>query len=267
MTAESARRALVNLVRESGRDVLATLTRTTGDLALAEDAVQDATLRALEAWSCDGVPVNPVAWLRLTARRRAVDLVDQAIRLSRLLVRLRPDQAGGPGLLALMLLQDSRREARVDAAGRLVLLAEQDRLRWDAAKIAEAVPLVGEGLRLAPQRPDRYVVQAAIAACHALAPTYAETDWDAVISWYDVLVGLDPGPVVRLNRAVAVGERTDPATGLALVDALAGLETYALWHATRAVLLRRLGRVDEAAAADTAASRLPLNDPQRRLLT
>ncbi len=391
---------LATLVRASGRDVLATLTRWTGNLALAEDAVQDATLRALETWPRDGVPESPVAWLRTVARRRAVDLirreaargekeaasmdlledeepvdsvvtddllrlvftcchpslapetqvalalrtlcglttpevarallvseasmvkrltrarqkivqahipyrvppdhelpdrwaavlattyllfnegyaatagpllvrdelVDEAVRLARLLARLRPDDAGATGLLALILLQDSRRLARADSEGEPVLLADQDRSLWDRMKIHEGVRQVGEGLRRTPTSPDRYVVQAALASCHALAPSYAETDWDAVLSWYDVLLTLDPGPVVRLNRAAAVAERDGAAEGLGLVDAIHGLDAYPLWHATRAVLLRRLGRVDEAAEADGRAAELPLNDGQRSLL-
>jgi RNA polymerase sigma-70 factor (ECF subfamily) len=373
-----ARRALTTLVRESGRDVLATLVHVTGDLTLAEDAVQDAVLRALEVWPRQGVPANPVAWIRLTARRRAIDLirreaarsgkeegamehavggtdeeptpsmieddllrlvftcchpslapetqvalalrtlcglttpevarallvseatmakrltrarqkilqahipyrvppdhelpdrwaavlattyllfnegyaattgpllvrdelVDEAVRLARLLVRLQPDDAGALGLLALMLLHDSRRAARADTTGEPVLLTDQDRTRWDRAKIQEGVRLVAEGLRRTPVRPDRYVVQAAIASCHALAPTYAETEWDAVIGWYDVLLTLDDGPVVRLNRAAAVAERDGAAAGLAEMDAIEGLESYELWHLSREVLLRRLG--------------------------
>ena len=194
------------------------------------------------------------------------ELVDEAVRLVRLLVRLQPDDAGAVGLLALMLLQDSRRATRVAADGSLVLLADQERSRWDRSRIEEGARLVEEGLRRSPTTPDRYVVQAAIAACHALAPTYAETDWDAVLSWYDVLLALDAGPVVRLNRAAAVAERDGAAAGLALVDAIGGLDAYPLWHATRAVLLRRLGRETEAAHADARAAELPLNDPQRSLL-
>jgi RNA polymerase sigma-70 factor, ECF subfamily len=393
---------LERLVRESGRDVLATLARQVGDLGLAEDAVQDAALRALEVWPRDGVPDNPVAWMRLVAKRRALDvirreanrrpkeasavtletgpdawdddlgpsrldddllrliftcchpslapttqvalalrtlcgldvaevarallvseasmakrltrarakirdahipyrvprdhelperwsavlttvylvfnegyaatggadlvrhdLVAEAVRLARLLVRLQPDDAPVLGLLALMLLQDSRRATRLDEAGGLVLLSDQDQDRWDQVAIAEAVPLVGEALRRTPDRPDRYVVQAAIAACHALAPSYDATDWDAIISWYDVLLRLDPGPVVRLNRAAAVAERDGAAAGLALVEAVAGLDDYALWHASRGVLLRRLGRDAEAAAAEERALALPLNERQR----
>lgn len=413
-TSEEARRALVQLVRDSGRDVLATLARTTGDLGLAEDAVQDAVVRALETWPRDGVPDNPVGRLRVVARNRAVDLVrreatrrpkeaaavdpsddrdpdadldagldvdgelegssldddllrlvftcchptlaptsqvalalrtlcgldvaevarallvseaamarrlgrarakirdaripyrvpsdaelpdrwagvlatvylvfnegyaassgadvvrrplvEQAVRLARLLVRLQPDDPDALGLLALVLLQDSRRDARLDDDGRPVLLADQDRSRWDRAAITEAVPLVGEALRRSPDRPPSYVVQAAIAACHALAPSYEETDWAAVVSWYDVLLTLDDGPVVRLNRAAAIAHRDGPAAGLALVEGIDGLEDYPWWHASRAELLRRLGRLAEAEAADRRAAALPLNEPQRSRL-
>ncbi|GAA4687845.1 RNA polymerase sigma factor [Nocardioides nanhaiensis] len=397
--------ALATLVRESGRDVLATLARQVGDLGLAEDAVQDAVLRALEAWPRDGLPPNPTAWLRLTARRRAIDLLRQArsrgareeravatdpelrpgwtadlepsvlhddllrllftcchpalpttsrvalalrtlggltepeiaralltttdavakrlvrarakirdaaipyavppdhalperwegvlatvhlmlnegyaatsgealtrpplvaeaLRLARLLVRLQPDDAGALGLLALALLQDSRRAARVGPDGAAVLLADQDRATWDAEAIREGVELLGEALRRAGAdpagRPHRFVVQAAVAACHALAPTFEQTDWAAIVSWYDVLLRLDPSPVVALNRAVAVAHADDASTGLALVDAIEGLQDYPYWHAARAVLLRRLGRDDEAAEADAVAARLPVSRP------
>jgi RNA polymerase sigma-70 factor, ECF subfamily len=402
---EDAHRALAEIVRVAGRDVLATLARWTGNLALAEDAVQDASLRALQTWPRDGIPDNPVAWLRTTARRCAVDLirresargpkealafgsltgtvlpeedpgpevveddllrlvftcchpslapqtrvalalrtlcglgteevarallvseptmakrltrarqkirlagipyrvpsaddlperwdtvlattylmfnegyaatagpeltrpalVAEALRLTRLLHRLRPNDPGATGLLALILLQDSRRAARTDADGAAVLLPDQDRTQWDRAAITEAVPLVGEGLRLSPAHPDPYVVQAAIAACHALAPSWEETDWSAIESWYEVLLRVDDGPVVRLNHAVAVAEARGPQLGLDLVDAIDGLRDYPLWHATRAALLRRLDRPGEAAAADDKARRLPLNEVQRDLL-
>jgi RNA polymerase sigma factor (sigma-70 family) len=389
----SARAALVRLVRDEGRRVLAALVRHTGDLQLAEDAVQDAVLRALDTWPRAGVPPEPRAWLTLTARRRAVDLarreaartgkeaqavelldpaedeppevvrddqlrlvftcchpalavetqvalalrtlcglstgevgrallvpeatmskrltrakekiararipyrvpdaaelperlrgvagvvyllfnegyprpdgttlVDEAVRLARLLRELMPDEPAVLGLLALLLLHDSRRAARFDADGRPVLLADQDRRLWRGDLVEEGVVLVGEGLRRTPHRPDPYVVQAAIAACHALAPTAADTDWGAVLSWYDVLLAVHDTPVVRLNRAVAVGERHGPAAALAELDALPGRAGYPLWHATRAEVLTRLDWPDEARAAFDAALALPLGEAQR----
>jgi RNA polymerase sigma-70 factor, ECF subfamily len=393
----AARAALVRLLRDEGRRVLATLVRHTGDLQIAEDAVQDAVLRALDTWPRTGVPAQPRAWLTLTARNRAVDLVrresvrtgkeaeavalldsfgpgppadeppevlrddllrlvftcchptlaldtqvalalhtlcglstaevgrallvpdatmakrltrakqkiaragipyrvpdaaelparlrgvtatvyllfsegytrpdggptaDEAVRLARLLQELMPDEPSVLGLLALVLLQDSRRAARF-ADGHPVLLADQDRSRWRRAAVGEGVVLVGEGLRRTPVRPDPYVVQAAIAACHALAPSAADTDWAAVLSWYDVLLTVLDTPVVRLNRAVALSELHGPAAALAELDALAALRGYPLWHATRAELLVRLDRVAEARAAFDAALALPLNDAQR----
>lgn len=421
---------LVALVRDAGRDVLASLAREVGDLALAEDAVQDAVLRALDRWPVDGVPDRPAAWLRVVARNRARDLVraesrreareerahredlvtgrhsaapahdqedpmsssypghfpegpdeippevlhddllrllftcchpslapasqvalalrtlcglseeeiarallstpdavakrlvrtrqkiraagipykvpseaelpqrwgavlttvylllnegysatagpdlvrpallEQALRLAGLLHALRPDDVGACGLLALGLLQDSRRAERLDDDGVPKLLADQDRSRWDRAAIRAGSELVTAGLRLstAGAPVDRYLAQAAIAACHALAPDYAGTDWDAIVSWYDALLVTDPSPVVALNRAVALAERDGAEAGLTAVLAVPGLERYPLWHATQAVLLRRLGREEEAARADARAAALPLPEPTRRLL-
>jgi RNA polymerase sigma factor (sigma-70 family) len=391
--------ALARLIREEGTGVLATLIRVTGQVDLAQDAAQDAMVRALETWPRDGVPDNPRGWLLVTAKRRAVDIIrrearragkeadammfadpfpgpaeppevirddllrlvftcchpalsleaqvalalrtlgglstaevarsllvpeptmarrlsrakqkiaqagipyrvpaagelpgrlagvaatvylifnegyaagagadlvrvtltGEAIRLARLLAGLMPDEPTVLGLLALLLLTDARRAARVDRGGRPVLLADQDRSRWDAEGIKEGVELVGRALRRTPDHPDPYVVQAAIAACHALAPAYAETNWDAVISWYDVLPGLASSPVARLNRAAAVAERDGPGTGLALVDAIDGLSGYPWWHATRAELLQRLGRPAGARAAYEQALALGMNDPQ-----
>jgi RNA polymerase sigma factor (sigma-70 family) len=396
---EPAHAALVRLVRDEGRRVLATLARLTGDLQLAEDAVADATVRALQTWPRDGVPEQPRAWLTLAARRRAIDLirreiarngkeaaavsllepsdpepvepeavrddllrlvftcchpslavdtqvalalrtlcglstaevgrallvgeatmtkrltrakqkiaragipyrtpadhelpdrlrgvlavvyllfnegysatagadplrpalVDEAIRLTRLLRELLPGEPSVLGLLALQLLHDSRRDARIDPDGQPVLLADQDRTRWRRALIEEGVRLVGEGLRRTPDQPDPYVVQAAIAACHALAPGYQETDWVAVLSWYDVLLRVQDTPVVRLNRAVAVGELHGAAAGLAEIDRLTGMSGYPLWHAARAELLARVGRVEDAHNAYAAALRLPQNAAQ-----
>jgi len=400
-TGPDASASLVRLVRDEGLAVLASLTRSLGDLGLAEDAVQDAVVAALSSWPSSGVPPNPRAWLFTTARRRAIDrirredvrgpkeaeavrmlesepsqpsgsavhddllrlvftcchpalsaetqvalslhtlcglttaevagalvvsestmakrltrarrkiavagipyrvppdhelpdrlaqvattiylvfnegyaasgpdhlrfdLCDEGIRLGRLLLDLLPGEARLQGLLALMLLQDSRRQTRVDADGALVLLADQDRSRWDRDAIVEGVTLVGEGLRRTPDLPDPYVVQAAIAACHALAPTYTETEWDAVVSWYDVLLTVHDTPIVRLNRAAAAAERDGPEVALELVDQIDGLDAYPLWHASRAELLTRLDRPADAAVALRAALALPLSDPVRRHL-
>jgi RNA polymerase sigma-70 factor (ECF subfamily) len=193
-------------------------------------------------------------------------LVDEAIRLTRLLASLMPGEPSVLGLLALELLQDSRRAARFSPTGDTVLLADQDRTRWDRAKVVEGVTLVGEGLRRTPDHPDPYVVQAAIAACHALAPASSATDWTAVVSWYDVLLTVLDTPVVRLNRAVAIGELRGPADGLASVDEIDGMEEYPLAHAARAELLVRLGRTTEAAQAYAAALRLPQHAAQRAFL-
>ncbi len=184
------------------------------------------------------------------------------MRLGRLLRELMPGEPSVLGLLALMLLQDSRRDARVDGDGVPVLLADQDRGRWRRDLIAEGVVLVGEGLRRTPDRPDPYVVQAAIAACHALAPTWADTDWAAVLSWYDVLLTVADTPVARLNRAVAVGELSGPSAGIAAVDAVADLRGYPLWHAARAELLARMDRLAEAREAYAAAIAIPQDDAQ-----
>src|SRR5664279_3103580 len=154
----------------------------------------------------------------------------------------------------------SRWAARVDQAGALVLLADQDRSLWDGDKIVEGVRLAGKALQRSPDRPESYAVQAAIAACHALAPSYLDTDWQAVVSWYDVLLTVTDTPVVRLNRAAAVAERDGARAGLAEMDGIEGLQDYPYWHASRADLLDRLGRRSEAAAAFDRALALRLND-------
>jgi RNA polymerase sigma-70 factor (ECF subfamily) len=174
------------------------------------------------------------------------DLCAEAIRLGRLLVELMPDEPEALGLLALMLLTDSRRAARAGPDGTLVLLADQDRARWDRALIAEGQDLVRRCLRRG--RPGPYQIQAAINAVHSDAPTAEVTDWSQILQLYDQLLAVAPGPVVALNRAVAVAEVQGPAAALDLVDGL-DLDRYYLYHAIRADLLRRLGRPREAARA------------------
>jgi RNA polymerase sigma-70 factor (ECF subfamily) len=209
------------------------------------------------------------AWVRR-------DLCREAIRLGRLLVELVPPTGASRhgydalGLLALMLLHDSRRDARTDEAGDVVLLEDQDRARWDRAQIAEALALVPIALRGDPDhRPDPgpYALQAAIAALHASAPVAAATDWAQIAALFDELVRRQPTPVVALNRAVAVAMARGAGAGLPLVDALAGeLADYHLWHAARADLLRREGRRDDAVAAYRAALDRVGSEPERRFL-
>jgi RNA polymerase sigma-70 factor (ECF subfamily) len=178
--------------------------------------------------------------------------------------RLLPDQPEALGLLALMRLHLARAEARFEG-GRLVLLADQDRSRWDGAGIAAAAELVVRALKMG--RPGPYQVQAAIAACHAEARSWAETDWPQIVLLYGRLLRLAPSPVVRLNRAIATSHVRGPQASLAEVEALAHeLGRYHLYHATRAALLRRLDRPHEARAADLAALELTANPAERALL-
>ena len=195
------------------------------------------------------------------------DLSAEGIRLARLLARLMPGEPEVLGLLALMLIQDSRRGARVDAAGELVTLEDQDRSRWDRASIAEGQQVLETAARAGAVGP--YQIQAAIAACHATAPRAADTDWRTIARLYGQLTRLTPSPVVELNRAVAVGMADGPAAGLAVVDALAAsgaLAGYHLLPATRADLLRRLGRNDEAADAYRSALALAGTGAEQRYL-
>ena len=383
--------AVERVVREEYPRILATLIRVTGDVDTAQDAVQDAVVRALQTWPRDGVPDQPRAWLTVVARRCAIDrvrressrtgkeaeamwlldaepeeppesvvrddllrlvftcchptlsreaqvalslrtlgglstpevarallvpeatlakrltrakqkisraripyrvppdhelpdrlggvlttlylifnegyaassspdvvrahLVDEALRLTRLLHDLMPDEPSVLGLRALELLQDSRRPTRVDSTGTAVRLRDQDRAQWNQGQIVEGVLLLGDALGRSPTAPDPYVVQAAIAACHALAPTYDTTDWDAIVSWYDVLLTVEPTDVVRLGRASALAERDGAEAGLRAVDAITGLDDYPWWHASRAELLGRLGRRGDAVQAREEAER------------
>ena len=194
------------------------------------------------------------------------DLSAEAIRLGRLLAELLPE-AEAIGLLALMLLQESRRAARTTEDGELVLLADQDRLRWNRALISEGVALVERALQ--SQRFGPYSLQAAIAALHAEAPTADATDWPQIVGIYDVLVRADRSPVVELNRAAAVAMRDGPAAGLALIDAILArgeLGDYQFAHSARGELLRRLGRNEEARTAYERALALTNQETERRFL-
>jgi RNA polymerase sigma-70 factor (ECF subfamily) len=402
------RRAVADAHRREWAFVLAATARVAGDLDLAEECVQDAYLAALDAWTRQGVPNNPGAWLTTTARRRALDalrragtlraklpllvepdsassgqdadwadieaipddrlrliftcchpalaleaqvaltlrlvcglttteiagaflvsettmaarvtrakkkisaariayrvpepaelpdrlravlvvlhllfttghaapagdrlvrsdLVARAIGLTRMLLTLMPDEREVRGLLALLVLTDARHATRVDDTGRLVLLADQDRARWNHAAIAEGDRLVRDALR--GGRPGQFAVQAAIAALHAQAPSYAETDWHQVLGLYDILATLWLSPVVELNRTVALSMVAGPLVALARVDELAEdsrLAGYRYLPATRADLLRQLGRYAEAAQEYRTALTLAENATERRFLT
>lgn len=193
-------------------------------------------------------------------------LATEAIRLGRLLVQLLPDPEA-IGLLALMLLQESRRGSRTTADGDVILLEHQDRTRWDRAAIDEGVSLVNRALEV--HSPGAFALQAAIAAVHASAPAFPDTNWARIVELYQQLAEVNPSPVVRLNLAVAVAERDGPEAGLRLVDSLLDhhhLNRYHLAHATRAELLRRLDRRSEARSAYLAALALAHNDSDRRFL-
>jgi RNA polymerase sigma-70 factor (ECF subfamily) len=408
---EAARDLVDRLFREEQGRAVATLIRVTGDFDLAEEAVQDAFISALETWPSRGVPSNPGAWITTTARNRAIDrlrrrrrlvekteqlarestleaelraigtdptdaampiaddrlrliftcchpalamdarvaltlrtlgglttpeiaraflvpeptlaqrlvrakrkirdagipyrvppaellperlagvlhvlylvfnegyaassgdalirreLCTEAIRLTRVVVELLPDEPEARGLLALMLLHDARRDARVDEAGQLVLLDDQDRSRWDPARIAEGRALIAAAL--AEQRPGPYQVQAAIAALHDEAATAAQTDWPQIALLYRRLLEMTPSPVIELNLAAAVAMADGPAVGLAMMDGIAAtgeLEAYPYLHASRADLLRRLGRWSEADAAYRRALTLTTNGAERSFL-
>ena len=191
-------------------------------------------------------------------------LCDEAIRLAKLLAALMPDEPEALGLLALLLLHDSRRETRADATGDLVLLEDQDRSRWDAGRIGEGTRVLERALRL--RHPGPYQLQAAIAAVHARAEAPEQTDWAQIAALYAELERLHPSPVVSLNRAVAVALSDGAERGLELLDGLGGLDEYHLLHAARADLLRRLGRRADAAAAYERALSLVGNEAERRFL-
>lgn len=196
------------------------------------------------------------------------DLMDQALRLARMLRELMPDEREVWGLLALLLVTDARRATRVDARGRLLRLEEQDRSRWDRAAIAEAHDLIVDGLR--GGRPGRYVLQAAIASLYAEAPSYERTDWPQIVTLYDALLAVWPSPVVALNRTVALARVSGPGRALAEVEELekdGRLAGYQYLPAIKADLLRRLGRAEEASAAYRQALDLTGNEAEREFLT
>ncbi len=402
-SSEAGREGLVRLVRDESSRVLATLVRTSGSLEVAEDAVQDAAIKALETWPRSGVPIEPRAWLTRVARNRAVDimrrearrvdketsaqllmantesplpdarevaddllrliftcchpalaletqtalalhalcglttaevsrallvpeqtmakrltrarqkiavakipyrtpapddlperltgvlstiyllfnegynatagddlirsqLMAEAVRLSRLLREVLPEQPSTTGLLALLLLQSSRSAARLDDQGEIALLKRQDRAKWDRAAIQEGMCLLGEALRRTPTDPDLYACQAAIAACHALADSWEDTNWAAVISWYDVLLGIHDTQVIRLNRGVALAELHGPQAGLEALEGIVLPNDVGRLEAVRGELLYRMGRFGEAAEAYEAALALPGNNAQRQYL-
>jgi RNA polymerase sigma-70 factor, ECF subfamily len=194
------------------------------------------------------------------------DLSSEAISLGRLLVELLPEPEA-LGLLALMLLHDSRRAARTSPSGELILLDDQDRLLWNRDQIAEGLALVERGL--AARQVGPYIIQAAIAAVHANAPNSAATDWAQIVALYDLLARAEPSPVIELNRAVAVAMRDGPSAGLVLIDAILGrgdLSDYHLAHAARADLCRRLGQKAEARGSYERALSLTEQEPERRFL-
>jgi RNA polymerase sigma-70 factor (ECF subfamily) len=194
------------------------------------------------------------------------DLCTEAIRLGQLLRQLMSPQPPSEvtALVALMLLHDSRRDARLDEAGDLILLENQDRSRWNDQQIAEALPLVEEALR---GRTGVYALQAAIAALHCQAARAEETDWAQIVRLYDVLERLQPSPIVSLNRAVAIAMADSPQAALGLIDRLASeLDSYHLFHATQADLLRRVGASKEATQSYQRALELVTNDSERRFL-
>lgn len=200
-----------------------------------------------------------------------VDLTDEAIRLGRLLRTLLPDEGEVTGLLALMLLADARRTARVSHSGELVTLDEQDRGAWNRALVIEGHALVREriaAVAAGAEPPGRYQLLAAINAVHTDAPSSRDTDWSQIVALYDRLIGVDPSPIVRLNRAIAVAELDGPDVALAEIDRLGeSLDGYHAYHAARADLLRRVGRSDESRTAYDRAIRLAGNPAERAYLT
>lgn len=195
-----------------------------------------------------------------------VDLTDEAIRLGRLLLDLLPDPEV-KGLLALMLLHESRRESRVSEDGEIILLDDQDRSRWNQDLISKGTTLVEQALR--SRRFGVYTIQAAISAIHSEAPTVAQTDWNQIVVLYSFLQQIDSSPIIELNRAVAIAMRDGPDAGLEIIDRILGrgeLGNYLFAHSARAELLRRAGKSSEALAAFQRALELARQEPEKRFL-
>jgi RNA polymerase sigma-70 factor, ECF subfamily len=194
------------------------------------------------------------------------DPCEEAIRLGRLMHDLLPDQTVVQGLLALLLLTDARRPARVDDAGELVPLADQDRSRWDRAKIAEGVALLDGSLVATDGVADPYQLQAAISACHDRAATFDATDWREIVRLYGILAGIHPNPMVDVNAAVALAQVDGPEAGLAALDGVGGAARGHAWCAARGEMLEQAGRAEEAHDAFTRAAALAPSEPEQRHL-